>query len=86
MVARRPRAGDPGPDEFARGIRRERALRLLLDRMWPRLGPLELVHDLLGSRALLTDAARGVLDPGEIEALYRPWSDALRRLEAVWIE
>ena len=48
-----------------------------LDRMWPRLSPHELLHDLLGARALLAAAGQGILTPEEVRRLYRPRSAAL---------
>ena len=47
-------------------------MRRALDRMWPRLTPAHLLHDLFGSRALLAAAGAGVLSDAEIEGLYRP--------------
>jgi DNA helicase IV len=48
-----------------------REVREALDRMWPVLTPAELLHDLFGSRALLSLAAEGVLSADEAAALYR---------------
>ena len=45
-----------------------------LDRMWPVITPEELLHDLLGARALLRLAARGSLSDEEIDLLVRPRS------------
>jgi DNA helicase IV len=50
-------------------------VREALERMWPVLTPVELLHDLYGSRALLRLAGKGRLDDDEIEALYRPRVD-----------
>jgi DNA helicase IV len=48
-----------------------REVREALDRMWPVLTPAELLHDLFGSRALLSLAAEGVLPADDASALYR---------------
>ena len=40
-----------------------------LDRMWPRLSPHELLHDLLGARPLLAAAGKGILSPAEMRCL-----------------
>jgi DNA helicase IV len=45
-----------------------------LERMWPRLTPEELLHDLFGSRPLLALAGRGVLTREERAAMVRPRS------------
>ena len=47
-------------------------VRRALDWMWPLLTPAQLLHDLYGSRALLRNAAAGVLGEAEMEGLYRP--------------
>ncbi|MHB8294444.1 MAG: HelD family protein [Acidimicrobiales bacterium] len=48
-----------------------------LERMWPRLSPYELLHDLYGSKPLLASAAAGILGAGEIELLFRPRAKVL---------
>jgi DNA helicase IV len=48
-----------------------REVREALDRMWPVLTPAELLHDLFGSRALLSLAAERILTDDEAAALYR---------------
>ncbi len=70
---------DPVDDEFdfgdfSRKVRRVPELAEALDRMWPRLSPHELLHDLFGARPLVAAAARGMLSPEEQELLYRPRS------------
>ncbi|HLH28509.1 MAG TPA: UvrD-helicase domain-containing protein, partial [Acidimicrobiales bacterium] len=52
-----------------------------LDRMWPRLSPHELLHDLLGARPLLAAASRGVLTKEEQELLFRPRSPSFDEVE-----
>ncbi len=81
---------DPSDDEFdfedfSRKVRRVRELAVALDRMWPRLSPHELLHDLFGARPLIAAAGRGVLDDEEQALLHRrrsasfeevPWTPA----------
>ena len=64
-------------EEFGRRVRRVPELAEALDRMWPRLAPHELLHDLYGARPLLVAAGQGVLTPAEQTLLYRPRSRAL---------
>ncbi len=46
-----------------------------LDRMWPLISPEELLHDLLGAKALVRLAGRGVLSDAECDLLVRPRSE-----------
>lgn len=55
-------------------LRHDPEVRAALEWMWPVLTPAELLHELYGSRALLAMAARGSLDRGDAETLYRPWA------------
>jgi len=66
---------DVSPTDVRKEIQHLGTVQLILEQMWPVLSPLELLHDLFGSRALLRLAARGVLDEHEIEALLRPRSE-----------
>ena len=55
----------PTPEEqkdLAQRLRRVPEVADALDRMWPRLSPHEFLHDLLGARALLTAAGKGILE------------------------
>ncbi len=61
-------------EDFSRKVRRVPELTEAFDRMWPRLSPHELLHDLFGARPLINAAGRGVLAPEELELLYRPRS------------
>ncbi len=61
-------------EDFSRKVHRVPELAEALDRMWPRLSPHELLHDLFGARPLIAAAARGVLTPEEQELLHRPRS------------
>ncbi|MGO8864229.1 MAG: HelD family protein [Acidimicrobiales bacterium] len=72
--------GGPSVEEqadLAQRLRRTPQVAEALDRMWPRLSPHELLHDLLGARPLLVAAGKGVLDPDEVRRLYRPRSRSL---------
>jgi DNA helicase IV len=65
-------------DEFISEVRRVPALAEALDRMWPRLRPEELLHDLYGAPPLLRLAGRRAgLDDAELRALHRPRSSSL---------
>ncbi len=81
---RQGRAGTDDPDlgeldleELWRQLRRVPELAEALDRMWPRLSPHELLHDLLGARPLLAAAGRGILTAAEQASLHRPRSASL---------
>ncbi|HMD47012.1 MAG TPA: hypothetical protein VKG43_12675, partial [Acidimicrobiales bacterium] len=63
--------------EFGARVRRTPELAAALDRMWPRLSPHELLHDLLGARPLLAAAGNGILSPAELALLHRPRSTSL---------
>jgi hypothetical protein len=77
-AAERVAGADLEDDEFISEIRRVPTLAEALDRMWPRLRPEELLHDLYGAPALLRLAGRkaGLTDP-ELGALHRPRSSSL---------
>jgi DNA helicase IV len=68
--------------DLFRRLRRAPQVAEALDRMWPRLSPHELLHDLLGARPLLAAAGQGILDAEETQRLYRPRSHALG--EVAW--
>jgi len=68
--------------DLARRLRRTPEVTEALDRMWPRLSPHELLHDLLGARPLLAIAGKGILSPEEAYRLHRPRSQALD--EVAW--
>ncbi|MDA8359648.1 MAG: AAA family ATPase [Actinomycetota bacterium] len=71
-------------DAFGREVRRHPALAEALDRMWPRLAPHELLHDLFGASALIAAAGRGVLTDREQAQLSRPRSRSFE--EIPWTE
>ena len=76
--------GEAGVDvaDLGRQLRRVPAYTEALDRMWPRLSPHELLHDLLGAKPLLAAAGQGVLTASEEALLYRPRSASLD--EVAW--
>jgi len=63
-------------EDFSRKVRRVPELARALDRMWPRLSPHELLHDLYGAPPLIAVAGRGVLTPEEQALLHRDRSDS----------
>jgi DNA helicase IV len=76
-------SGEPGDgaaeeyEDLLRRLRRLPQVNEVLDRMWPRLSPHELLHDLFGAPPLLAAAARGVLSAAEVELLGRSRSSSL---------
>ena len=65
------------PREVRRALRAAPEVRDALDRMWPRLSPHELLHDLFGAPPLVAAAARGVLTEDEQALLVRARSGSL---------
>ena len=61
-------------EDFSRKVRRVPELAAGLDRMWPRLSPHELLHDLYGAPPLIAAAGRGILSEEEMTLLRRPRS------------
>ncbi len=61
-------------EDFSRKVRRVPEVATALDRMWPRLSPHELLHDLYGARPLIEAAGRGLLTEEEQSLLFRPRS------------
>ena len=64
-------------NDLAQRLRRVPEVAEALDRMWPRLSPHELLHDLLGAGPLLAAAGKGILGTTEVQRLYRPRSASL---------
>jgi DNA helicase IV len=58
-------------DDVRDALRRKPAVVEALERMWPVLTPVQLLHDLFGAPALI-DLAAPALRPDERRALYRP--------------
>jgi len=79
------RSGEPGESvssggdlsELRQQLRRNPVVAEALDRMWPRLSPHELLHDLFGARPLLAAAGSSILSDAEAAMLYRPRSASL---------
>ena len=69
-------------EDFSRKVKRVPELAEALDRMWPRLSPHELLHDLFGARPLIKAASRGILAPEEQQLLYRARSSSFE--EVTW--
>jgi DNA helicase IV len=63
-------------EDFSRKVRRVPELAQALDRMWPRLSPHELLHDLFGAPALIRAAGRQNLSTEEEGLLFRGRSDS----------
>ena len=63
-------------EDFSRKVRRVPELAAALDRMWPRLSPHELLHDLYGAPPLIAAAGRGILSDEELALLRRPRSSS----------
>ncbi|MGB1727105.1 MAG: HelD family protein [Ilumatobacteraceae bacterium] len=63
------RAGDAEPREVREAVRRLPEVREALERMWPVLTPAQLVHDLLGSKALLRSALTTAVTDTEVDTL-----------------
>jgi DNA helicase IV len=69
-------------EDFTRKVKRVPEMAEALDRMWPRLSPHELLHDLFGAAPLIAAASRGVLSDEEQLLLYRPRSASFE--EVAW--
>jgi DNA helicase IV len=65
------------PAEVGAELRRRPLVAELLERMWPRLTPEALLHDLFGAKPLIELAGKGVLGATEFDLLYRPRSASL---------
>jgi hypothetical protein len=63
--------------EFSQQVRRTPEVKEALQRMWPRLLPQEVLHDLYGAPALLRVAGEGVLSDNESSQLFRARSEGL---------
>ncbi len=70
------------PGEVRQRLRNAPEVREALERMWPVLSPAELLHDLLGSQALIDLAAERTLSEGERRALHRPRATSAQ--DVVW--
>ena len=70
-------------EDFSRKVRRVPELAKALDRMWPRLSPHELLHDLYGAGPCWPAAARGILSTEE-HALLRAAPRSTSFDEVAW--
>jgi DNA helicase IV len=61
-------------EDFSRKVHRVPEFVAALDRIWPRLSPNELLHDLFGARPLVAAAGKNILTPEEQALLHRPRS------------
>ena len=68
------------PAEVGAELRRRPLVAELLERMWPRLSPEALLHDLFGAKPLIELAGKGVLGATEFDLLYRPRSASLEEV------
>ena len=81
-VVAEPTEDDPGAaEEFRRDIRRHPELIAALERMWPRLTPHQLLHDLFGARPLVGLAAGDAFSDEEIELLVRPRAASVEEVQ-----
>jgi hypothetical protein len=62
------------PSEIGAELRRRPLVAELLERIWPRLTPEALLHDLFGAKPLIELAGKGVLAGADFDLLYRPRS------------
>ena len=69
-------------EDFTRKVKRVPELAEALDRMWPRLSPHELLHDLYGAPPLIAAASRGILSEEEQRLLRRSRSASFE--EVAW--
>ena len=69
-------AGEPCDDRTHEAVRRSRPVRAAVDAIWPKTDPARLVIRLLSDPRLLSQAAAGLLDPAEQEAIT--WRRAVR--------
>ncbi len=68
---------DTEPADVRESLHDHTDVRAALERMWPVLTPVQLLHDLFGSKALLRLAGEGVLSEEESLALHRPRSSSV---------
>jgi DNA helicase IV len=61
-------------DDFSRKVHRVPEFVAALDRIWPRLSPNELLHDLFGAPPLVATAGKNILSAEEQALLRRPRS------------
>ena len=74
---------DPDPTLVREAIDADPGVREALNWMWPVLTPAQLLHDLLGSAALIRSAGPDLSD-AERSALHRPWHASRDGLQVMW--
>ena len=67
-------------DDYDDQVRRVPEFRAALRRIWPRLAPHELIHDLLGAPALLRAAGKGLLSDSVLDLLHRDRAESLEQV------
>jgi DNA helicase IV len=70
----------PSQEDLAAELRRHPDVKAALERMWPRLTPMQLLHDLYGASALVDLAARRWLSDDERRLLHRRRRDDVARV------
>ena len=76
ILTRMEAAGETCDDRTHEAVRRTRPVRAAVDAIWPKADPVRLVLRLLSDQALLAQAAEGLLDDAEQEAIR--WNPAPR--------
>ncbi len=71
-----------GFSDFSSQLKRNEAIRLALDRMWPLLTPQMLLRDLYGAPALIRAATRDVLSDADAKLLFRHRGESVET--AIW--
>ena len=71
---------DDGLDETMRQLRGTEELAAVMARVWPRLSPHEVLHDLYGALPLIRLAGGRLLSEAECELLARPRSSSLEEV------
>jgi DNA helicase IV len=67
----------PAPKDLGAELRRRPDVAEVLERIWPRLTPEDLLHDFFGARPLLESAGKGLLSSTDVALLYRPRSGSM---------
>ena len=75
-----PSAAEIDLQRFTDSLKEVDGFGEMLDRMWPRLLPTELVHDLFGAQPLIDLATKGILSKEEAALLFRQRSASLEEI------
>jgi DNA helicase IV len=92
MLIRIESAGEACDDRTHEAVRRTRPVKAMVDQAWPALDPVRVVMRLLSDGEFLAEAADGLLDAGEQEALLwakpakGPKSACWSRADAVMVD